>query len=100
MKMRWLIAGTVALGLGLGAVYASRVADQAGVGAAAVAKITCSCVFVDGRTLESCRADDPPGFDQIATELDTTAKTVTARILGFVTRRATYSQAYGCTLEP
>ena len=100
MKMRWLIAGAVALVLGVGGVYAVRTADQAGVGAAAVAKITCSCVFVAARTLESCRADDPPGFDQIATEVDTTTKTVTARILGVVTRRATYSEAYGCTLEP
>lgn len=100
MKMRWLIAGAVALVLGVGGVYAFRTADQAGVGAAAVAKITCSCVFVAARTPESCRADDPPGFDQIATEVDTTTKTVTARILGFVTRRATYSEAYGCTLEP
>lgn len=100
MKMRWLIAGAVALGLGAGGIYAFRAADQAGVGAAAVAKITCSCVFVAARTLESCRADDPPGFDQISTEVDTTTKTVTARILGIVTRRATYSEAYGCTLEP
>jgi hypothetical protein len=100
MKMRWLIAGAAALGLAVAAVYGSRLAEQAGVGAAAIAKITCSCVFVAARTLESCRADDPPGFEQIATEIDTTAKTVTARVLGIVARRAIYREAYGCALEP
>lgn len=101
MKMHWLIAaGASTLALAAGGVYAARLADQAGVGAAAIAKITCSCVFVAARTPESCRADDPPGFEQIATEVDTAAKTVTARVLGIVRRRAAYSEAYGCTLEP
>lgn len=100
MKKRWWIAGgALVLAAGAGGVYAMRLADQAGVGAAAIAKTTCSCIFVDGRTLASCRADDPPGFDQIATEIDPAGKSVSARILG-VSRRATYSEAYGCTLEP
>jgi hypothetical protein len=101
MKLGWWILGGVAvLLLGAGGIYAARTADQAGVGAAAMAKVACSCVFVDGRTLESCRADDPPGFEQVAVEIDETAKTATGRVLGIVTRRATYSETYGCTLEP
>jgi hypothetical protein len=101
MKVTWLIAaGAALIALAAGAAYAARVADQAGVGAAAIAKIRCSCVFVAARTPEACRADDPPGFEQITTEIDATAKTITARVLGVITRRAAYSEAYGCTLEP
>jgi hypothetical protein len=101
MKISWLVgAGAGLILLAAGGAYAMRVADQAGVGAAVVAKITCSCVFVAARTPESCRADDPPGFEQVTTEIDTTAKAVTARVLGVITRRATYHEAYGCTLEP
>ena len=100
MKIRWLIVLVVGFVLVAGAAYATRVADQAGVGAAAMAKVACSCVFVDGRDLKSCRADDPPGFEAVATEVDHAAKAVTGRVLGVVTRRATYSESFGCTLEP
>jgi hypothetical protein len=84
----------------VGGVYAVRVADQAGVAAAAMAKVVCSCVFIDGRTLDACRADDPPGFEQVAVEIDEQAKAAVGRLLGVITRRATYSETYGCTLEP
>lgn len=102
MKIRWwwIVAGVAVLLLAAGGAYATRVADQAGVGAAAMAKVACSCVFIDGRTLEACRADDPPGFEQIAVEIDTNAKIATARVLGVIARRASYTQDYGCILEP
>jgi hypothetical protein len=100
MKMRWWILGGLVLLLLAGGVYAARVADQAGVAAAAMAKVACSCVFVDGRTLDACRADDPPGFEQVAIEIDEKAKAAVGRLLGVITRRATYSETYGCTLEP
>jgi len=100
MKIRWLILLIVGLALVAGAAYAMRIADQAGVGAAAMAKVTCSCVFVEGRDLKSCRADDPPGFEAVATEVDAAAKSVTGRVLGVISRRATYSDSYGCTLVP
>jgi hypothetical protein len=101
MKMRWLIAAGVALSvLAAASFYGVGMADQAGVAAAAIAKVRCSCVFVAARTPESCRADDPPGFEQIATEIDTAGKVVTARVMGLITRRAIYSDSYGCVLEP
>lgn len=100
--VRWssIAAIVVALMLIAGGVYAARVADQAGVGAAAIAKVICSCVFVAGRSLESCRADDPPGFEEIPVAIDRTAKTATGTVLGVISRRAAYSEQYGCTLDP
>lgn len=101
MKKRWWILGGIALAaVAGGGAYAVQVADQAGVAAAAMAKVNCSCVFVDGRTPAACRADDPPGFAQVVVEIDEKAKTATGRVLGVVTRRATYAEGYGCTLEP
>lgn len=98
MKMR--ILGLFVALLIAGGIYAVPMVDQAGVAAAAMAKVACSCVFVDGRTLEACRADDPPGFEQVAIEIDEKGKAAVGRLLGVITRRATYSEAYGCTLEP
>jgi len=92
-----IVGAAVLIGGGL---YAWRVADQAGVAAAAITKVVCSCVFVDGRALDACRAEDPPGFETIPVAIDQTAKTATATLLLIVTRRATYSEAYGCTLDP
>jgi hypothetical protein len=102
MKTAWWILLAVGVtAIVAGGVYAVRLADQAGVAAAAMAKVTCSCVFVDGRTLQACRADDPPGFEQVVVDIDENAKVAVGGLLGgMVTRRATYSEAYGCTLEP
>jgi hypothetical protein len=102
MKMRLsLVAAVIALlAVGGAGLYGLRVAGQAGVGAAAVAQITCSCVFAGGRDLAACRADQPSGFEQVSAAVDTAAKTVTASVFGLVTRRATYSERYGCMLEP
>jgi hypothetical protein len=73
----------------------------AGVGASAMAKVICSCVFVDGRSLASCRTDDPPGFEQVSVEIDEATKSATGSVIGgLITRRASYSEAYGCTLDP
>lgn len=100
MSWRLIIAIAVLVLLGAGGAYGYRLAGQADVAAAAMAKVACSCVFVDNRSLESCRADDPPGFEQVVVDVDQSTKTATGRLLGFVARRATYSPQYGCTLEP
>lgn len=97
--MRWILLALALLALTIGGAFAWRLAGQADVAAAAMAKVACSCVFVAGRDLGACRADDPPGFEQVTVEIDRAAKAATARALAAV-RRATYSEAYGCTLEP
>lgn len=98
--MRWIIALVVAVLVGAGGYGAWQTAIAADVGAAAMAKVACSCVFVDGRSLESCRADDPPGFEQVSVAIDTKARTATGTAAGLISRRATYSEEYGCTLDP
>lgn len=98
--VRWII-GLVAAGvLGGGGYFVWQASIAADVGAAAMAKVVCSCVFVDGRTLEACRADDPPGFERVDATVDASTKTATGHVLGLISRRARYTEAYGCTLEP
>ena len=97
---RWTAVGVVAVVFVVGGYYGWRTAEAAGVGAAAMAKVVCSCVFVDGRTLQSCRADDPPGFEGVPVTVDETAKTATGTLFGIISRRASYHDGYGCTLEP
>jgi len=97
---RWIAIGVAAIVVGVGGFYGWRTAQAAGVGAAAMAKVVCSCVFVDGRSLDSCRADDPPGFEGVPVTVDEGTKTATGRLFGIISRRATYQDGYGCTLEP
>lgn len=100
MRLRTLILILTASLLAVGGYFAWQTAVAADVGAAAIAKVVCSCVFVEGRSLDACRADDPPGFEGVAVSLDQSAKAATGSVLGLVRRRATYSPTYGCTLEP
>ncbi len=63
-----------------------------------VAKQTCSCHFVDGRDVASCRADLDPDTDYVAIDVDAAAKTVVARAPGAATRTARATDGSGCTL--
>lgn len=98
--MRFIIALVAALLVGAAGYGVWQTSISADVGAAAMAKVICSCVFVDGRTLESCRDDDPPGFEAVQVTVDVKTRTATGTVGGLVSRRATFSEAYGCTLEP
>lgn len=100
MSFRTFWIGAALLVLVVAVAFAWRTAGQAAVAAAAMAKVSCSCVFVGERSLDSCRGDDPPGFEQISVSIDRQAQTSTASAFGLLTRRARYTAAYGCTLEP
>lgn len=99
-EMRWIAGLIVAVLTVVGGYGAWQTSIAADVGAAAMAKVACSCVFVEGRSLESCRADDPPGFEQVSVTVDTKVRTATGAVAGVIFRRAVYSEAYGCVLEP
>ena len=100
MRLRLTVPLVAFLIVGAVGLYAVRFADQAAIGAAAVAQFTCSCLFVSGRELDACRADQPAGFEQVAAEIDAAGKSVTGRVFGLVTRRAIYTERYGCMLDP
>ena len=98
--VRWIVGAVAAVLVAGGGYWVWQTSIAADVGAAAMAKVICSCVFVDGRSLESCRADDPPGFDGVSVKVDTASRSATGSVLGLVNRTARHSAEYGCTLEP
>jgi hypothetical protein len=66
------------------------------VGAGYVAKELCSCVFVGGRELASCRPDVPPSMDRVRAELG--ADRVRAYVPYFAERIARFEPPFGCVL--
>ncbi len=92
-------AGLLLLGLTGVAVWASGpLLAEGRIGAAFVARTTCSCVFVAGRSLESCRTDWPPGTEILTVRQEKNA-VVASAALGAVFAEATFEEDYGCTLR-
>ena len=100
MRWRWLIVGAGAIVVAGGSYVGWRTAIAADVGAASIAKVECSCIFVDGRSLAACRADDPPGSERVQASVDEAAESVTGSVFGIIRRRAAYQEGFGCVLEP
>jgi CubicO group peptidase (beta-lactamase class C family) len=67
---------------------------------AGAAKISCSCIYVGGRTLENVQKNElayfPLNLNKI--QIDEDRQTVTASIFGLAHRKAIYREGLGCTL--
>jgi hypothetical protein len=73
---------------------------QAEAGAAYGARVGCSCLYVQGRSIKSCETDFEPGMEIVALSADTAAKTATASVRFLASRTAEYKGASGCILRP
>ncbi|HKY80587.1 MAG TPA: hypothetical protein VJM09_03860 [Sphingobium sp.] len=78
----------------------SALRAQGELGAAFGARITCSCRYVEGRTLDSCRGDKEPGMALVTLADDPAARTVTAGVPLLGSRLARYRPGWGCLLDP
>jgi len=75
-----------------------RVAELAHIGAGYAAEQTCSCVFVSGRTLESCVNDlEPLTQHVISVQVGKGEITATALFVSAATTRC--EEAFGCSLR-
>jgi hypothetical protein len=96
------VAAIVAAGvLGAGAVSWRwlHLTDLTHIGTGYAAQQTCACLFISGRTLESCLGD----LDPLARKLVSVkpgAAEVTASSLGFVRATARYEKGFGCAIRP
>lgn len=98
-KWLWLlVAGLVLMAT---AVYAFRtpITGYANAGTAYTARVTCSCVFVAGRSLDDCTKDKLGGTELISLSADEDAKSVTARFPLIRSDTAIYRKGYGCVLQ-
>lgn len=98
-KRRWpWIAAAVLLALLVW--FWTPINGYAQAGASFGARVTCSCRFVAGRSLDDCRKDFEPGMGLILLSEDPSAKSVTARFPLLASQTATFREGPGCVLEP
>ena len=98
MRTKRLLVGLSLIVAVIVALRVFHVDDLVHIGAGYTAEQTCACLFVSGRSLESCRGDlDPmarwlvsltPGHDE-----------VTTRSLVIAHATARYEKGFGCTLK-
>lgn len=62
------------------------------------AKITCSCQFISGRSVEDIVANDLYAVDMVQVDVDYAAKKVTSSFYGLAKKIAIYRKGVGCTL--
>jgi hypothetical protein len=66
------------------------------IGTVYVAKQTCSCLFVAGRPMESCRTDyDPEALKPLTVETSDSGVKVSA-LAGLVSAQAKFEPGFGC----
>jgi hypothetical protein len=98
MRRKWLLVGGATLIVGASAgVWAARdTYASARIGAAYVAKQTCSCLFVARRSMASCRTDyDANDIAPLAFDADDDGVTVSA-LGGLVSAEAEFTDGFGC----
>jgi hypothetical protein len=95
----WAAAVLLLAALVAAVAYGPRLRRMAGEGAGYVAKQTCSCMYLAGRSFDACRADMPSSMDRIRAEVLDGSEGVRARVL-FLERRARHTPGRGCVLEP
>lgn len=96
--MRKRIALAVVAFLAIAAVFALRkFGPLARIGSGYAAEQTCACLFVSGRTLESCRGDlDPLALELVSMKVG--SDDVRATVAGVFHARARYEASRGCSL--
>jgi hypothetical protein len=71
---------------------------QSEVGAAYGARMGCSCRYVQGRDIASCRTDAEPGMEIVSIEHVESERAVRASVPLLASRIARYEGATGCVL--
>ncbi|MEZ5961129.1 MAG: hypothetical protein R3C30_11980 [Hyphomonadaceae bacterium] len=100
-RKRWIWVGVLAAGIllvGAGAWASRGQVAYAGIAAGYAAKMTCSCVHVSGRSLESCIAEFPEDARNAVTIAED-GNTVRASLLfGAISSEAIYEDEFGCRI--
>ena len=79
--------------------FRAPIMGYAGAGAAYGARVTCSCRYLGGRSLEDCRKDFLPRMALIRLSEDAEAKAITARFPLLASHTARLKPGYGCVLD-
>ena len=98
---KWvLLAGILVVGGATAFAVKMQLPTLIEIGPGYSSDLTCACVFVSGRTPESCIEDlDPLARRLVSVSVAPSSRSVTGRALGLVHRTARYRHGYGCTIE-
>ena len=98
----WLKALLVlfVLGAGIYWYYSAQILGLTAAGTAYGAHNACSCRYIAGRDLASCKGDFVPGMEMVFLSEDEAAKSVTAWVPLAKSNTATYREGFGCVLDP
>ncbi|GLV24210.1 hypothetical protein [Sphingobium sp. Cam5-1] len=78
----------------------SAMRARAAVGAGFGARVTCSCRYVEGRGMDSCKHDKEPGMTFVTLSDDPESRSVEASVPLLASRTARYRKGWGCLLDP
>lgn len=84
----------------LGWFYRAPIGGYAAAGSAYGARTVCSCRYVAGRDLPSCKNDLEPGMEMVFLSDDEDEKAVTAFVPLLSSETARHRKGYGCVLDP
>ena len=101
-RPKWIyaLAAIVALLVLLLAWNWSALRARAAVGAGFGARVTCSCRYVEGRAMDSCKGDKEPGMTFVTLSDDPESHSVEASVPLLASRTARYRKGWGCLLDP
>lgn len=97
-RKRWLWV-TLAAFVALIAWFHTPIMGYARTGASFGAHITCSCRYIEGRSLEDCRKDFEKGMGLVMVSDNPTTKSVAARFPLLSAQTATFQEGKGCVAE-
>jgi len=94
---KWIVRAVAVLVVLVALLVLRRFLPLARIGSGYAAQQTCACLFVSGRTLESCRGDlDPLALKIVSLRVG--SDDVRASVAGMMAARAQFSTATGCAL--
>ncbi len=89
----------VALSVAVAAWFWRPLKSYAVTGASYGARMTCSCRYIERRSMGSCRDDFEPGMALVHVSEDEETHSVTARFPLLSSQTATFREGEGCVLE-
>lgn len=79
--------------------YGAQATGYAQTGTSYMAHIGCSCRYIEGRDLDSCKTDKMDGMALVTLSDNPDNMSVTARFPLLSSQTATYRKGYGCVLQ-
>jgi hypothetical protein len=99
MMWKWIAIVVVVLVVGVGVYLARPIVYAAGIATEYVARRSCMCVFVSGRTLPACIAEMPQDVSGVEAEVIPEQAAIRAHISFIAERTARYDGGSACTVE-